>query len=157
MSGGFLKTALRKLATKIMARSGKSLSDRAMKSMVPMFVEATTPDDHKCGNCFMRCRENSAESCIIVKGGVSFTLGTCTFWAKGPASHWSKIHEDRMNYAVSGYVEVPEGVKVNCGACRFFDNGHCTLWNGKVQEGQCCMAYSSPQEYVPEQGSPGAK
>ena len=150
-----VKTALRKLALKIAQRSEKPLSDNGMKKMIPMFVEKDKPDDHKCGNCFMRCKENGQESCIIVKGGVSFRLGTCTYWAFGPASHWSAIHEDRMNYATSGYIEVPEGIKVNCGACRVYDEGHCTLWNGTVKNGQCCMAYSNPQEYVPKQGQPG--
>lgn len=150
-----VKIALRKLAQKIAARSEKPLSDKMMKSMIPMFVDSDQPDDHKCGGCKMRCKENGAESCITVKGGISFRLGTCTFWAIGPMSHWSKIHEDRMNYAVAGYIEVPEGVKVNCHACRVYDQGHCTLWNGKVKQGQCCVSYSNPQEYVPKQGQPG--
>ena len=151
----FAKNALRKLAAKIMARSEKPLSDKMMKSMVPMFVDSDKPDDHKCGICSMRCKENGAESCTIVKGGISFKKGTCWFWAQGPASHWSKIHEDRMTYAVAGYIEMPEGVKVQCGTCRVFDKSHCTLWNGTVKNGQCCVAFHSPQEYVPKQGQPG--
>ena len=155
-----VKTALKKLALKIMARSEKPLSDKMMKSMIPMFVDSDTPDDHKCGICNMRTRENSAESCVIVKGGISYRLGTCTFWANGPASHWSKIHENRMNYAVAGYIEVPEGVKVQCGTCKVYDQadqkaGHCTLWNGGIKKGQCCVAFTNPEEYVPKQGQPG--
>ena len=62
--------------------TGKALSDRMMKEMIPMFVESKVPDDHKCGSCFMRveCSSDRTE-CTIVSGGISQSKGTCLYWA----------------------------------------------------------------------------
>ena len=132
------------------ARTTAPLTDAGMKEMLPVFVDDDTPDDHKCGTCFMR---TGTDGCTIVSGPISFKNGVCTFWSKGAPK--GEIHESRMTYDLSGYVEVPKGKKINCASCRFFDNGHCMLWDGKVLDGQCCIAWSGPHEYVPEEGEGG--
>lgn len=141
-------------------RSDKPLTDAMMKGMIPMFVEKVDPPDHKCGNCMMRVMEAGKQSCTIVKGGISFANGTCSYWAPGPAATAEKIHDDRMSYALSGYVEVPEGSVINCSSCRFFERkdagvGHCTLWNGSVKDAQCCMAWDAPNAKTPDEGAGG--
>ena len=152
MKRELVKQALLYRAKIAAERNTAPLTDEMLKGMVPMFVDEDSPDDHKCGTCFMRSGSNE---CTIVSGPISFKNGVCSFWAKGPASKRSKIHENRMTYDLSGYVEVPPGKKINCASCRFFDNGHCMLWNGKVLDGQCCIAWSGPHEYVPEEGEGG--
>lgn len=146
-------------------RSDAPLSDAMMKKMVPVFVDKGGPEaDHKCGSCFMRVLVGKGDvaDCTVVSGGIHLTKGTCRWWGEGPASKLDAIHEHRMSHDEAGYIEVPEGVKIQCGTCNRYDptgqpaeKGHCTLWNGTVKKGQCCMQYKSPEEYVPEQGAPG--
>ena len=150
---------LRKLSG--VSRSRKPLSDKMMKKMVELFVEEDHPDDHKCGTCFMRVGgKGDIRECTVVKGKISLSKGVCSFWGKGQASPPDKIHEERMDYSVAGYIEVPKGFKIQCATCKFFDRkdasvGHCTMWDGEVKNGQCCISFTAPQEYVPKQNEPG--
>lgn len=114
------------------------LSDRAVKKLIPMFVESNnSTSDHKCGNCLFRVGD---ARCALVKGQIDFKNGTCAFWVKGPAS--KELRPVRMDKPTSGYVEVSKrNGKVNCGSCQYFDKNTCTLWQGSVHAGDCCMAW----------------
>jgi len=115
----------------------KHLADTAVKKLIPMFVESgNSTADHKCGNCMFRVGK---DQCALVKGKIDFKNGTCAWWAKGPAM--KELKPVRMSQALSGYVTVGQGQKINCGTCKFFEKGYCKLWQGAVHRGDCCMVW----------------
>lgn len=124
----------------------KQLTDKDVKKIFPMFVDDALPDDHKCGSCQFRIGNSG---CAIVEGKISMPNGTCAYWAKGPATTEDKIHEARMSFEQSGYVEAPSGMKINCETCRAYKDNYCKLWMAKVKPGQCCMAYDSDKVKQP--------
>ncbi len=134
----------------------KMLTDKAMKDMVPIFVDAesTKTDDHKCGNCNMRVEmpEGPAQCTIVApKRGISLTRGTCAWWAEGEAAKEEGIHEFRMSAKMGGYVEGPsDDFKIQCGTCSAIDGTYCKLWQGEVKESECCMVYGNPEVDTPE-------
>lgn len=121
------------------------LSDAVIKKMIPMFVDSTKLDDHKCGTCSMRIVGPDGKGrCTVMDGPIDLKKGVCTFWAEGEASTEAKIHEARMSKELAGYVETKSPAdKIQCGTCRFFDKGYCKLWMGSVKAEQCCIAYDS--------------
>lgn len=131
----------------------KPLSDKAMKANMPLFVDGDKPDDHKCGNCMFRIKgKGDTGTCAIMEGKISMGKGTCSFWAHGKASSEDKVAEKRMDYAVAGYIEAPNGMKIQCGTCKFGDkNNFCKLWNGTYKPGQCCMTWDNDKAKTPPQ------
>jgi len=120
----------------------KPLTDKGMKSMMPLFVESTSPSDHKCGSCFMRIERKGEErgECTVVDVPIHMKDGVCSYWAKGDASELKDIHPARMDAATSGYEEF--GGPVQCGTCVYYDKEVCRLWMGLVKEAQCCMSWT---------------
>ena len=131
----------------------KALTDKAMKAKMPVFVDGDKPDDHKCGNCVFRVPGNGdVGECTIMKGKISMANGTCTFWSHGEASTKDKIADQQMDYELAGYVEVPKGMKVQCGTCKFGNKDNfCKLWNGTYKNGQCCMTWDNDKAKTPPQ------
>lgn len=143
-----------------LAETEKPLSDKAVKEMIPMFVDDTSPPDHKCTSCAMFIA--GSQGCTIVVGSISGDKGSCNFWAKGPNAKEEDIHRARMDYATAGYVETPSAnFPINCGSCKYFNvgikdvtKGSCNLWQGTVKTAQCCMAYANSEVKAPQPISP---
>src|ERR1051326_1796739 len=125
------------MAKKTPKRRPPHLTDKHLKSIVPMFVESgNNSADHKCGSCLFRV---GSDQCAIVKGDINFKNGTCMFWAKGKAM--SEPNPTRMDKGTAQYLEVKNGQKVNCASCAFYEKGICKLWSSGVHAGDCCMAW----------------
>lgn len=136
-----------------MADDQAPLTNKKMEKLFPLYVEDTTPDDHKCKSCAYRVivSEGDKADCTLVIGGISLAKGTCSFWAKGDPASTDKIAPKRMDYELSGYVEAPSAdFKINCGSCNFAVEGYCELWHGTVNEGNCCLTYDNDQVQVPK-------
>lgn len=113
------------------------LSDKTMKSMIPMFVRGEAGDSHNCGGCSMFI---TGGQCTVVEGGISGPKGSCNYWAAGKPAQESDKPPRRMTKTEAGYVEPTS--KINCSTCRFVDGTRCLLWQGAVSAGDCCMAWS---------------
>lgn len=124
-------------------REAEPLTDAMMKKMMPLFVESTKPDDHKCGSCSMRVeKEGDKGECTVVDVPISLSKGVCLYWAKGDGASEEDVHESRMSREIAAYEEV-DG-KVQCGTCVHFQDGrYCSLWMGKVKDGQCCISWEA--------------
>lgn len=120
-------------------KKSKTLTDKGMKDMIPMFVKGQSADeDHKCGSCSMRVLP---DRCTVVEGNISMERGTCLLWARGKASSSADEAEQRATKSAAGYVEAD---KVNCGSCAAYANeygGYCRVWGGKVKSGDCCVIW----------------
>jgi hypothetical protein len=137
----------RKPPKSIQKITAKPLSDAAMKKIMPIFVDESQPDDHKCKNCSMRIEGGGDKAeCTVVDGDVSLSKGVCTFWAGVKAASSSDTHASLMSKSTAGYIEVPAELKIQCGTCKHFSKNYCSLWAGKVEAGQCCMAWENSQE-----------
>jgi hypothetical protein len=116
----------------------KPLTDKMMKDMMPLFSDDKDGiTDHKCGACFMRF---GGADCTIMEGGISYERGSCLYWAPGEEAKPEDAAPMRMTREDAGYVEA-DG-EINCASCRFVEGGLCKLWNGTVDAGDCCMAWS---------------
>lgn len=126
---------------KLPKRKLPHLSDKGLKKIVPMFVESkNSTADHKCGNCVFRIKLDNQPRCALVKGYIDFKNGTCAFWVKGSPAE--ALRPVRMDKDIAGYVEVTKkNGKVNCKSCEYYNKGICTLWEGTVHDGDCCMAW----------------
>lgn len=121
----------------------KPLTDKMMKSMMPLFVDKAKTDDHKCGHCSMRVKGQDT-NCTVVDTVISHRKGTCMFWAEGEAMPADKIHKERMTSESAGYEDV-DG-KVQCGTCKHFAKDFCVLWDGSVTPEQCCVSWSGSEK-----------
>lgn len=134
------------------------LSNKGVEKVIPMFVDKDTPDDHKCGTCVFRVGSNR---CARVEGEISFDKGTCDYWAEGKGMTEKDISSELMDWTTAGYVEAPDpGFKIQCGTCEFLKDsdesvGTCTLWQGRVKVGQCCMAYDNASVVAPSAAQGG--
>jgi hypothetical protein len=109
---------------------------------IPFFVDSTSPPDHKCGGCEHRIRVGDKYTCLLVDKTIDLKRGTCLLWEEGVEKYKAKdIRESRVTPETAGYVEADI---VNCGSCMHYSAGVCKLWNGKVQEGQCCDVWEQP-------------
>lgn len=124
------------------------VTEKGLRSVIPMFVEDDSPDDHKCGNCALLIlgRSGDQADCTLVEGGVSRSRGTCSFWTKGEPSSPDQIKPTRLDHHISGYVEVKNpSLKVQCGTCFAYTDGYCEVWEGEVKLGQCCGTWDNPE------------
>lgn len=111
------------------------LTNASMTGMIPLFVRGG--GDHKCGGCSLFSRPGG---CTIVGGQISGPNGSCSYWTKAAAPDTPPPM--KMTKVEAGYVEVPSGKKIACGTCRFFSDGACKLWQGRVAAADCCMAWA---------------
>lgn len=90
-----------------------------------------------CGKCkyFVRTQQ-----CLLVKGIISGSNGSCNLWVKGEPRHWP-IYSAPLTKTESGYVETSGGPR--CGSCRFYeDPGKCQLVDGAINPSHgCCNAW----------------
>jgi len=121
----------------------KNVSNEQINQNIPIFVDKTNAEDHKCGNCLFRIPQNGdAALCTIVEGRVSLKMGTCMFWGYGKdGSVKGDKHEAQMSQKDAGYVE--GNFVIQCHTCKFYEDDWCKLWQGKVEDAQCCMAYDN--------------
>lgn len=136
-----LTKALSRFASLNKTADPKPLSNKVVTDLIPMFVDNTEPPDHKCGTCRFRMKKDGIDTCSIMKGEINLEKGTCAFWAEGEENKGPV--GSQMERDTAGYIESDE--EVNCGSCRHFKEGLCTLWNGKVKAEQCCMAWEGTQ------------
>lgn len=129
-----------------------ALSNAKITAVVPVFVDSTEIDDHKCGNCIYRIHSNDQASegiagatCAIVKGEIDLIAGVCMFWGEGVADT-EKPRDRQMTKQDAGYIIAPSAdFKIQCHTCMFYEHDFCHIWQGKVKDEQCCMAYANPQ------------
>ena len=128
---------------KLLIEASKILSNDALVKDIPLFVDKTKPEDHKCSSCLFRIiRDGNKGSCTIMEGDISLKGGTCMFWSFGKeASTENDLREMRMSKKDAGYVEAD--FKIQCHTCKFYDKDWCKLWQGNVKDEQCCMAYDN--------------
>lgn len=141
--------ALREAKTKLAAIHEARVSDDGMKAAIPFFVKGRTAgEDHKCGGCKFRM---GSGNCALVFGTISFPNGVCTYWSPGdkPADH---RHDAQMSQSEAGYVEVANGVAINCASCARYRRGEsfCRLWEGDVDPEDCCISYKPGSRVMAE-------
>ena len=126
------------------------VSNAKINAVVPIFVDNAKLDDHKCGRCVYRIHSSDPASegiagatCAIMKGNINLLSGTCMFWGEGKGDS-QKVRDRQMTKQDAGYVEAPfPEFKIQCHTCMFYEHDWCHIWQGKVKDEQCCMAYSN--------------
>jgi hypothetical protein len=132
----------RKLAVK-----SDNLSNKELSELVPIFVDKTEPEDHKCGTCKFRIRSEDRASegvigakCAVMEGTISMIMGTCAYWSFGNADS-EKDRDRKLSKENAQYVEA--SFPIQCHTCKFYEDDWCHLWLKDVKDEQCCSAYDN--------------